>query len=175
MAWHIVRDVLITIHLREASGKRIHILHSQMSSLDYLTEPAHNCTKDDVNDEAFIHVTTTIGCCDVVGAYLAYGVWPLSATWDLGKVEEVEVPLLKVIVHVPKVSAVKGSKEKDHEFATSVSVGANKLVGSYDLIKHRACMSQIQNSHLNRVFEVAGVMYSPRPMLEARGIGGSKK
>jgi hypothetical protein len=69
-----------------------------MNDLNYLIVSAHNCTEDDMNDRAFILETTTIGGCDVVEEYLGCGVWPLSATWDLGEVEEAEAPLSKALV-----------------------------------------------------------------------------
>jgi hypothetical protein len=151
----------VPIHLSEAVCKGIHFLHSQMTSLDYLMELTHIYVEDDVNDRAFIRVTTNIGGHDVVEEYLVCGVWPLSATWDLSDVEEAEAPLLKVMVPLPKVFAMKGSKEKDHEFVMRVCVGANKLVGSYGLMEHQACMSQIRNGCLKHVFEVASVKYPP--------------
>jgi hypothetical protein len=99
-------------------------------------------------------------------------VWPLSASLDLGEIEEVEAPLSKVVVPLPKFSAVKATKEKDSVFITQICIGADKLVGHYGRTEHKACLNQIHNS---LVFEVAGIMYPPRPVLEAPATGGSKK
>jgi hypothetical protein len=38
----------------------------------------------------------------------------------------------------------------------------NCLVSNYSMTKNRACMDQLHNTHLNRIFEVAGVKYLPR-------------
>jgi hypothetical protein len=108
----------VPIHQSEAGGKGIHLLHSRMSSLDYLTEPVHNCPEDDVNDKAFVHATTTIGGRDAVEEFLAYKMWPLSSAVDLSEVEEAESPLLK---------AAKAAKEKDSEFVSRISVCADRL------------------------------------------------
>jgi hypothetical protein len=91
---------------------------------------------------------------------------------DLGEIEEAEAPLSKVVVPLPKFSAVKATKEKDSVFVTQICIGADKLVGHYGRTEHKACLNQIHNS---LVFEVAGIMYPSRPVLEAPATGGSKK
>jgi hypothetical protein len=133
-------------------------LHSQMNGLDYLTEPAHNCAEDDVNARAFELAIRTIGGRDAVEEYLACGagVWPLGATWDLGEVETAEAPLSKVTVPLPKVSAMKGSKNSDRDFVARIATAANKLVGCYGATEHRICLGQIPKGRLNCVFEVDG-------------------
>jgi hypothetical protein len=42
-------------------GKSVYVLHSRMSTLDYMVEPEVECPDDDANDEAFICSTATIG------------------------------------------------------------------------------------------------------------------
>jgi hypothetical protein len=64
----------------------------------------------------------------------------------------VEVPLSKVTVPLPKVPAMKGSNESDRDFVARLATGADRLVGSYGTTGHGACLSQIHNDHLNRVF-----------------------
>jgi hypothetical protein len=39
----------------------VYVLHSHMSTLDYMVEPEVECPDDDANDEAFICSTATIG------------------------------------------------------------------------------------------------------------------
>jgi hypothetical protein len=47
---------------------------------------------------------------------------------------------------------MKGSNESDRDFVARVATGADRLVGSYGTTGHGACLSQIHNDHLNRVF-----------------------
>jgi hypothetical protein len=61
-----------------------------MSSLNYLTEPAHNCAADNVNVLAFEQATKLIRGCDTVEEFLACSILPLSDDWDL-EVKKVEV------------------------------------------------------------------------------------
>jgi hypothetical protein len=128
----------------------------------------HNCVESDVNAESFELATGTIGGRDAVEEYLACSLWPLSATWDLDEVKKAEAPLSKVTVPLPKVLAAKGSQESDRDFVTRIATAAYRLVGNYSAMAHRICLGQIHNGRLNRVFEVAGVKYLPRPELEAR-------
>jgi hypothetical protein len=102
----------VPVHKSEARRKGVHLLHSQMSSLDYLTEIAHNCMDDDVNDEAFIRATMTICGCDTVEEFLASGMWPLGVILDLGQVEEVEAPSSKVMVPLPEFFCPQGCQRK---------------------------------------------------------------
>jgi hypothetical protein len=44
-----------------------------MSNLDYLTEPVHNCSEDDVNDRAFICMTKKIDGHDAVEEFITSG------------------------------------------------------------------------------------------------------
>jgi hypothetical protein len=161
-----------SLHQSKAGGKGIHIVHSRMSSLDYLTEPVRNCPKGDINDKAFVRVTMTIG-----GHMLLRNFCPtvLSAAWDLGEIEEAGAPLSKVVVPLPKFSAAKATKEKACSFIMRISIGADKLVGCYSWAKHQVCLSQIQNGRLNCVFEVADSKYLNRPVPEAPATDGSKK
>jgi hypothetical protein len=52
-------------------GKSVHILHLQMSVLDYTVESEVECKDDDPSDAAFIRVTTTIRGQDAVEEFVA--------------------------------------------------------------------------------------------------------
>jgi hypothetical protein len=43
-----------------STGKGVHLLHSEMSALDYLTEVPQSCVVDDVNAMAFEEATKII-------------------------------------------------------------------------------------------------------------------
>jgi hypothetical protein len=71
-----------------------------MSALNYAVEPEVDCTDSDINDAAFVRVTTMIGGCDAVEDFLACGRYPLSAglgfknvTTGLTAMSKVKVPL----------------------------------------------------------------------------------
>jgi hypothetical protein len=107
LSWMKVRfycKVLIAV-----GGKSVHVLHSYMSNLEYLTEPPHNCPVDDSNDKAFVHASMTIGGRDIVKEFIASEIWPLDAGLDFGEVAEAEAPISKVIVPLPKFVAAKSS------------------------------------------------------------------
>jgi hypothetical protein len=73
----------VPLHKSEADGKGIHLLHSQMSSLNYLTEPPHNCAIDDMNAEAFKLAAKIIEVRDAVEEFLACSILALSDIWEL--------------------------------------------------------------------------------------------
>jgi hypothetical protein len=60
----------------------VHVLHSQMSALDYTVEPEVECSDDDPNDAAFVRATTTIGGRDAVEEFVAYKMFPLASSFS---------------------------------------------------------------------------------------------
>jgi hypothetical protein len=60
------------------AGKSVHILHSWMSALDYIVEPEVECSEDNLNDAAFVWVTSTIGGRDAVIEFVACKMFPLA-------------------------------------------------------------------------------------------------
>jgi hypothetical protein len=85
-------------------------LRLEMSALDYLTEVPHYYDVDDANTMTFKEATKIIKCHDTVEDFLAYNIWPLSDGWDF-EVEKMEMPLLKVIMSMPKVAAITTERE----------------------------------------------------------------
>jgi hypothetical protein len=122
----------VPLHKSEASSKGIHLLHSQMSSLNYLTEPPHNFAVDDVNARAFELATKIIGGRNTIEEFLACSILPFSDNWDL-KVEKAEAPLSKVVAPLLKAPTMKVMQETDADFDTRVAKSANRLVGNYSL------------------------------------------
>jgi hypothetical protein len=133
-----------------------------MSALDYLMEMPHSCAVDNVNVLAFEEATKFIRRRDAVEEFLACGIWPLSDDWDF-KVEKIESPLSKVIVPMPKVTAIIAGKEMWATFEARITSATNHLVGNYGTTKHRACATQLLHDRLNHVSELAGVNYQLRP------------
>jgi hypothetical protein len=86
-----------------------------MSALDYLMEAPHYCDVDDANAMTFKEATTIIKGHDTVEDFLAYNIWPLSDGWDF-EVEKMEMPLLKVIMSMPKVAAITIEREMGQPF-----------------------------------------------------------
>jgi hypothetical protein len=59
----------------------MHVLHSQMSVLDYTVEPEVECSDDDTNNVAFVQATTTIGGQDAVEEFVACKMFPLASSF----------------------------------------------------------------------------------------------
>jgi hypothetical protein len=62
-------------------------------------------------------------------------IFSLSDGWSLD-VERAEVPLLKMIVLLPKVVATIGEQETGDVFETRIDSTANHLVDNYGSIEH---------------------------------------
>jgi hypothetical protein len=91
-------------------GKGNYPLRSVMSPLEYLTDGPYECGPDDVNVVAFAVVAAIIGGRDAVKKFLACGIWPLNEGWEF-EVERRESPILKIVVPMPKVTAIIGQQE----------------------------------------------------------------
>jgi hypothetical protein len=144
----------------EVQGKGVYLLHSEVSALDFLTEVPHNCAVDDVNAMAFEEATKIIEGNDVVEKFLAYGIWLLSDGWDF-EVEKTELPLLKAIVLMQKVTDVFTARETEAMFEVRIASMTNQFIRNYSSTEHRACVGQLHHGRLNRVFDLVGVNYQP--------------
>jgi methanogenic corrinoid protein MtbC1 len=87
--------------------------------------------------------------------------WPLSEKFGF-EVETKETPLLKIIVVMSKVMPTIGVQELEAAFEQRIMNAANLLVRNYNITKHNTYKGH-QHGHLNRVFELAGVLCRPRP------------
>jgi hypothetical protein len=94
-----------------------------MSPLEYLTDAPHRCTTDDPNILAFKEAATIIGGHIAVEEFLACDIWPLNDSWAF-KVEKMESLISKVVVLIPKVTAIIGKQEAGRPST------ANQLVGN---------------------------------------------
>jgi hypothetical protein len=119
------------LFIRVPLVEKVFILHSHMSNLEYLTEPVHYCSEDNVNDRAFIRLTKTISGRDTVEEIMASGMWLLSAGLDLGKIIEAKAPLSKVMVPLPKIGAAKPVDKGGDKFVMRIAAHADILVGRY--------------------------------------------
>jgi hypothetical protein len=63
---------------------------------------------------------------------------------------------------MPQVTPVIGAQELGSTFKVRVAVVACLLVGNYNIAEHNATKG-LHHGRLNRVFELAGVLYQPRP------------
>jgi hypothetical protein len=68
-----------------------------MTRLDFVMEPSFECSDDEAGDMAFIKATRTIGGQDTVEEYMAYGLFPLLASFDLGENAEGETLVSKLV------------------------------------------------------------------------------
>jgi hypothetical protein len=87
--------------------------------------------------------------------------WSLSEKFGF-EVETKETPLLKIIVVMSKVMPTIGVQELEAAFEQRIMNAANLLVGNYNITKHNAYKGH-WHGHLNRVFELAGVLCRPHP------------
>jgi hypothetical protein len=132
-----------------------------MCVLDYLIEVVHMCIADDANVVAFEEAIVIIGGYDVVEEFLTCDIWPLSDGWEF-EVERMESPLSKVIMPMSKVTAIIGKQDTGAAFEARIVVAANQLVGNYNMLEHRACVSPLQHSWLNHVKELVDMNYEAR-------------
>jgi hypothetical protein len=111
-----------------ARDKGSYPLSSAITWLNYLTE-VPSCGSEDANFATFVVVTSIVGGHNSVEEFLASGLWPLSKKFGFA-VETKESPLLKVVVPMPQVDAVIGTKETRAEFEACIMNATNLLVGN---------------------------------------------
>jgi hypothetical protein len=120
----------VPVHKTKVRGKAVYLLHSEMTTLDYVTKAPHNCSENDANAMAFEEAAKIIGGCNAIEEFLTNDIWPLSDDWDL-EVERTEAPLLKVTVPMPKVAMMIGEQEMGAMFEMRIACTVNCLVGNY--------------------------------------------
>jgi hypothetical protein len=94
--------------------------------------------------------------------YLACRMYPLSARVSIERVADgvTQVSMLKL--PLPKFHA---KCKDDVNFLVCVELEAEGVVGSYIRLEHDVCMAGMSNGgQLNLVFELARVLYGPRPV-----------
>jgi hypothetical protein len=83
----------------------MHAPRSQMSGLDFHTEPLIDCSDDDSGDIAFIQATKFVGGRDTMEEFLACGVYSLAANVGFDRVAVGVTPILKLKMPLPKFVA----------------------------------------------------------------------
>jgi hypothetical protein len=144
-----------------ARGKGNYPLSSTMTRLNHLMEAPSDCGSEDTNFLAFVEATSIISGHDAVEEFLACGLWPLSAKFGF-KVEMKESPLSKVVVPMLQVTPIIGAQEPGAAFEAWIVNSMNLLVGNYNITEHNA-YSGLQHGRLNRILELAEVLYQPQP------------
>jgi hypothetical protein len=132
-----------------------------MTQLNYLMDSPFLCDPEDMNVIAFAEVASIIGGHDAVEEFLACDMWPFSEQFGF-KVDTKETPLSKVIVPMLKVTPTIDAQESEATFEKRFMNAASFLVGNYNIAEHNTYKG-LRHGRLNRVFELAGVLYQPHP------------
>jgi hypothetical protein len=141
-------------------GNGVYALCSDMCALDFVTEPSFDCGEDDAGDVAFVSATRSIGGWDIVEEYMAYGLFPLSASFGSGEIEDRETSVSKITFSLTEFPIPRLPKEINDHFWVRVELAAENVVGSYARGEHDVCVAVVPNEgRLNQVFEQASVPY----------------
>jgi hypothetical protein len=139
-------------------------MHSYMTWLDFAMELPFECPECDVGDMAFIIKATRSICGrDVVEKYMACELFPLSANFGLGKIEDSETAVSKLTLPLPKFPVARLLRETNDNFRARVELAAVNVVGRYARGELDTCIVVVPNNgQVNRVFEQASMPYGPR-------------
>jgi hypothetical protein len=128
-------------------------------------KPSIEDSGKDLNDDAFIWASKCIRDQDVVEEFVSCSVSPLAAGISFEHVKVGLTPTSKLKVHLPRFPLSPEDHEDGAGFLARVEQDGRAIVGSYTRAKHEAYVVGLQNNaHLNRVLELAGVAYGPRPV-----------
>jgi hypothetical protein len=94
--------LLVMLHKSKVRGKGVHLLHSEMSALNYGPAQLH-CGRRKRHGLRGGHKSHRGR--DAVEEFLACGILPLHDNWSL-EVERAEAPLTEVVVPLPKAPAM---------------------------------------------------------------------
>jgi hypothetical protein len=143
----------------EFQGQSTHPLNSKMTPLVYEMDVPSSCCLEEAYFVAFIEATSLIGDRDAVEEFLTSGLWPLGQQFGF-EVETKESPLSKVIVPMPQIMTTIEQWESEAKFVERIENATNELVGQYDIAEHNAYQG-LRYGRLNRIFELAGILYPP--------------
>jgi hypothetical protein len=145
--------------------KIVHALRSHLSALNFYTKPISSDTAQDLNDDAFIWASQNIRGRDAVEEFLSYGVWLLCAGVDFEHVKVDFTLILQLKISLPNFPLCRKGEEDDVRFLARVKQEARYIVDGYTHVEHETCLTSIPNNgRLNRVLELTGVSYGPRPV-----------
>jgi hypothetical protein len=154
----------LLVHQCSQGGKSIHALRSHMSTLEFLTEPPVDYPDTDAGDVTFIKATDTIRGRDVMEEYLSCDQYPLSASFSFEEVHDGVAPVSKLRVPLLEFHITCSKEEDEAKFSARLELEAENVMGSYGHTEHETCVKALPNEgRLNRVFEVVGIAYGPRP------------
>jgi hypothetical protein len=109
-------------------GKGVYALRSYMSTLDFVTEPPFECSDDDAGDAAFVKATHFIGGRDIVEEFMAYGLYPLSASFGLGEIVDRETPVSMLHLLLPELPIMRLPNEMNDHFYVRVELTVENIV-----------------------------------------------
>jgi hypothetical protein len=116
-------------------------------------------------DVTFIWATKFVGGQDAVEEFLACTVYPLAAGVGFDRAAFGVTPVSKVKMPLPKFVAAHRDNEDDVQFLARIELYIKGIMGSYTSLEHDACIMNLHNGgRLNRMFELAGMAYGPRPV-----------
>jgi hypothetical protein len=88
-----------------------------------------------------------------------------------GEVMGAKVPVLKVVVPLPKFDVVKPDDQSDEDFIAKIAAHADKLIRRYGWKERDICLAQIPTIRLNHVLESTACLVPDAPI----STGGSNK
>jgi hypothetical protein len=94
-------------------------------------EPSFNCPDEEASDMAFVKATRTISDQDAVEEYMACGLFPLLASFNLVEIADGETPVLNLAVPLPKLPVARRLKEMNDGFWVRVELAAANVVGRH--------------------------------------------
>jgi hypothetical protein len=139
-------------------GKGIFALHSYMTRLDFVMGPSFQCPDEEASDVAFVKATPAIGGWDAVEEYMACGLFPLSTSFNFGKIAVGETLVSKLTIPLPDFSVARRLEETNVGFRARVELAVVNVIGWYAHGEHKVCVEMILNGgQVDKVFEQAGV------------------
>jgi hypothetical protein len=126
-AWFYCKVPLVQIQSL-GCGKGIFALHSYMTRLDFMMEPSFKCPDDDTGDVALIKAAHTSGGRDAVEKYMACGIFPLLASFNLGEIADRETLVSKLAIPLQEFPVARCLKEVNHGFWVKVELVAVNIV-----------------------------------------------
>jgi hypothetical protein len=136
-----------------------------MSALKFRMKPSYDCFGKVLSDNAFVWASKCIGGRHAVEEFVSCGVRPLAAGVNFEQVKVSLTPISKLKVPLPRFLLSHEDDVDGVKFLARVEQEARVIVGSYTRTEHKACIAGLQNNgRLNRVRELTGVAYGPRPV-----------
>jgi hypothetical protein len=96
-----IKNKQLPSHRSSIGGKSVYVLHSRMSTLDYIIELEVECHDDDANDATFVRAIAIIGGRDTVEEFMASKMYPLAVGFGLHGVAIDTTSMLKVQTPLP--------------------------------------------------------------------------